>query len=154
MNRREFAATMLVAAVLPLAFGWPALAGKQAVYTGIVPGTGAGGYDLVAYFSEGNARPGEASITAIHEGITYRFASEANRAAFLAQPARYLPQYGGYCAWAVANGYTAHGDPEQWTVNDGRLYLNYSRAVRWRWERDIPGHVESGDANWPKVLDE
>ena len=85
---------------------------------------------------------GEAGITAIHEGITYRFASEANRAVFLGEPARYLPQYGGYCAWAVANGYTAHGDPEQWTVHDGRLYLNYSRAVRWRWER---GHSRPCD---------
>lgn len=154
MNRREFAAGILAVAVMPLAFVRPALAGKEAIYTGTMPGTGAGGYDVVAYFSEGRARPGEADITAVHEGITYRFASETNRAVFLGEPARYLPQYGGYCAWAVANGYTAHGDPEQWTVNDGRLYLNYSRTVRWRWELDIPGHVTSGDANWPRVLDE
>ena len=128
---------------------WP---GRKAVYTGTVPGTGAGGYDVVAYFSEGKARPRlKRGSTAIHEGITYRFASEANRAVFLGEPARYLPQYGGYCAWAVANGYTAHGDPEQWTVHDGRLYLNYSRAVRLALgNANIPGHVTSGDANWPE----
>ena len=58
MNRREFAASILAAAVMPLALVHPVLAGTEAVYTGTVPGTGAGGYDVVAYFSEGKARPG------------------------------------------------------------------------------------------------
>jgi YHS domain-containing protein len=152
MHRRQFVVGSLAAAFWAFAPAIPAWAGKDAVYTGIVPGTGAGGYDLVAYFTEGRPRQGDAQITAIHDGVTYRFASEENRAAFLAEPARYLPQYGGYCAWAVANGYTAHGDPEFWTVVDDKLYLNYSRVVRWRWAGDIPGNIAKGDANWPRVL--
>jgi YHS domain-containing protein len=154
MRRRQLVVFSLATVLAALAPTLPASAGKDAVYTGIVPGTGLGGYDPVAYFTENRPRPGEARISAIHEGVTYRFASEENRATFIAEPARYLPQYGGYCAWAVANGYTAHGDPQVWTVVDDRLYLNYSRMVHWRWERDVPGNIVKGDANWPKVLGE
>ena len=129
-----------------------ALADKPAVYTGVIDGVGAGGYDVVAY-QDGKATPGSAAISAAHEGITYRFASEANLARFSQAPERYLPRFGGYCAWAVSQGYTAHGDPLAWSVVDGALYLNYSRSIRSRWERDIPGHIASGNANWPNVLD-
>ena len=71
---------------------------------------------------------------------------------FRASPQRYAPQYGGYCAWAVANGYTAKGDPNAWSVVDGKLYLNFSKSVRRQWSKDIPGNISKGDANWPSVL--
>lgn len=152
MKRRDFlvAASAFGAGVV---LSGSAHAGNPAVYTGIVDGVGAGGYDVVAYQTEQAAVPGEESIAAEHEGITYRFASEANRETFVADPARYLPQYGGYCAWAVSRGYTAHGDPEAWSVVDHRLYLNYSKAVRSQWVQDIPGNIAKGEANWPQVLD-
>ena len=70
-----------------------------------------------------------------------------------AEPERYAPQYGGYCAWAVSQGYTASTDPEAWKIVDGKLYLNYSRSVQQKWEQDISGHIAAGDANWPKVLE-
>ena len=72
-----------------------------AVYTGIVKGVAVGGYDPVAYFTVGKPVPGKADITVTHEGATWRFASAANRDAFKAEPAKYAPQYGGHCAWAV-----------------------------------------------------
>lgn len=123
------------------------------VYTSLVPGVGAGGYDVVEYFRAGRATAGAPGITATAEGVTYRFASTANRDAFVAAPGRYLPQFGGYCAWAVANGYTAKGDPEAWSVVGGKLYLNYSKSVRSEWERDVPGNITKGEANWPRVLE-
>ena len=154
MHRRAFMsmAVGLVAAGAFLA-GGHAVADQPAVFTGLVAGTGAGGYDVVAYQRQGAAVPGDPALTHSHDGIAYRFANAEHRDAFAAAPGRYLPQFGGYCAWAVANGYTAKGDPEAWSVVDGRLYLNYSKAVRDQWSRDVPGNIARGEANWPGVLD-
>ena len=109
------------------------------------------GYDPVAYFTEQKPLKGKPEITAQHEGATYRFASAANRDAFAAAPAKYAPQYGGYCAFGVASGYKAPIEPDAWTVVDGKLYLNYNQSVRSKWSSDIPGFLRKGDANWPTV---
>jgi hypothetical protein len=74
-------------------------------------------------------------------------------AKFKADPEKYAPKYGGYCAWAVAQGYTAEIDPEAWKIVGGKLYLNYSKDVQKKWEQDIPGNIEKADQNWPGVLD-
>lgn len=71
---------------------------------------------------------------------------------FMATPEKYAPQFGGYCAWAVSQGYTADGDPEAWKIVDDKLYVNYSQRVQKRWEVDIPGYIAKGRANWPGVL--
>jgi YHS domain-containing protein len=151
MKRRTFLIAAAAGGLL-IAAG-PALAKKPAVYTGVVDGVGAGGYDVVAYQTQEAAVRGDEAITARYEGVTYRFSSEANKGAFEADPARYVPQYGGYCAWAVSQGYTAHGDPEAWSVVDDRLYLNYSQSVRSQWQGDIAGNIAKGEANWPRVLE-
>ena len=109
------------------------------------------GYDPVAYFTDKQPVRGRAEFTAQHEGATYRFASAANRDAFTAAPAKYAPQYGGYCAFGLASGYKAPIEPDAWTVVDGKLYLNYNRSVRSRWSTDIPGFIRKADANWPTV---
>ena len=109
------------------------------------------GYDPVAYFVAGRPTRGTAEFSATHEGATYRFASAANRDAFAADPARYAPQYGGYCAWAVAQGYKAPIVPEAWSVVDGKLYLNASRGVQRRWQRDVPGFIAQANRNWPTL---
>jgi len=131
----------------------PARAAQPSIFTGLVKGVAVGGYDPVAYVTDGKPVAGKTDVTLEHEGVTWRFASEANRDAFKADPAKYAPQYGGYCAWAVSQGYTAKGDPDAWTVHDGKLYLNYDKRVRATWARDIPGNVKKGDANWPGVLE-
>ena len=109
------------------------------------------GYDPVAYFTEGRPVRGKAEFTARHDDTTYRFASAANRDAFAAAPAKYAPQYGGYCAFGMAAGYKAPIEPDAWTLVDGKLYLNYNQSVRSRWSSDIPGYVRKADANWPTV---
>ena len=85
-------------------------------------------------------------------GYGSRFASTENLARFRANPNAYLPQYGGYCAWAIANGYTAAGNPNNWRIVNGRLYLNYNSEIQRRWEQDIPSLILQADANWPGVL--
>ncbi len=154
MNRRQVLKMAGGGAVLLIAVasGFPALAANDRIYTGLVSGVAVGGYDAVAYFTEKKPVRGSKDITAKHAGVTWRFASNANRDAFVADPGRYAPQYGGYCAWAVANGYTAKGDPNAWSVVDGKLYLNFSKSVRRQWSKDIPGNISKGDANWPSVL--
>lgn len=107
------------------------------------------GYDPVAYFTEGRPLEGSGDFTAEWMGATWRFASAANRDAFQADPARYAPQYGGYCAWAVSQGYTASIDPEAWRIVGDKLFLNYSKSVQRRWEKDTPGNIAKGDRNWP-----
>jgi YHS domain-containing protein len=109
------------------------------------------GYDVVAYHTEGRALEGSAEHTVQWEGTTWRFASEANAERFRADPERYAPAYGGYCAWAAAEGYIADVDPEVFEVVDGTLYLNFSRGVNRRWRRDIPGNIARADENWPQL---
>jgi YHS domain-containing protein len=154
-NRRSVLGALGLVAFLPLVFplALPAAAKEPAVFTGLIEGTGAGGYDVVAYFTENAAVAGDAAISVQHDGVSYRFASTANRDAFQADPARYLPEFGGYCAYAVANGYTAKIDPEAFSVVDGRLFLNYSKSVRRQWQANQAQFIVDGDANWPKVLD-
>ena len=109
-------------------------------------------YDPVAYFIVGEATPGNWTITSSYNDATYRFASEEHKAAFDADPEAYLPQYGGYCAWAVAQGKTAKGDARRWAVVDGKLYLNYNKGIQKKWDKDRAGFIASADQNWPTVL--
>ncbi|MDW3207459.1 MAG: YHS domain-containing (seleno)protein [Alphaproteobacteria bacterium] len=109
------------------------------------------GADPVAYFQDGRAVLGSSDFELEWNGAVWRFANAANRAAFEADPELYAPQYGGYCAWAVSQGYTASIDPEAWKIVDGKLYLNYSKGVQRRWEEDIPSRIREADANWPSL---
>jgi hypothetical protein len=109
------------------------------------------GYDPVAYFTEGRPRRGDPAFAADWQGARWLFASAANRDRFLADPEGHAPQFGGYCAWAVAEGYTAPIDPNAWRIVDGKLYLNYSRRIQNRWERDIPRNIARAIANWPAL---
>ncbi len=109
------------------------------------------GYDVVSYFiGEGVPVEGAEEFTVRHEGFDYRFANEDNAKAFIEEPSKYAPAYGGYCAWAIgANNALAEGDPQVYEIVDGTLYLNYNKGVQERWEKDIPGFIASGDENYP-----
>jgi hypothetical protein len=67
---------------------------------------------------------------------------------FQANPEAYAPQFGGYCSFAVSEGYTADGDPEAWKVVDGKLYLNYNKEVKAKWEQNQSERIQKGSANW------
>jgi len=156
MNTRKLMLTALLATltagrlvVLPDA----AEARAREIYTAPMSAIAVAGYDPVAYFDLGKAVPGAKTHTTLWKGAEFRFASAASLTKFRADPARYAPQYGGYCAWAVSQGYRAKGDPKHWRVVGGKLYLNYSADVQKRWEADIPGFIAKAEKNWPRVLD-
>ncbi len=111
------------------------------------------GYDPVAYHKDGKPAKGSGEYEVKWKDAKWRFASAEHRDLFEADPERYAPRYGGYCAWAVSQGYTAGVDPKNaWTIVEGRLYLNYNVEIKEKWEKDIPGNIAKANANWPGVL--
>ena len=145
--------TALVAGAIALfAVAAPVQARDADVYTGTFSSLAVGGYDAVAYFKDGKPVKGNAAFTFDYKGAKWQFASAENLNAFKANPTAYTPQYGGYCAWAVSQGYTASGDPLVWNIVGGRLFLNYDKSVQATWSKDIPGNVVKADKNWPSVL--
>ena len=110
------------------------------------------GYDPVADFTAAKPVKGSADFKHEWNGAEWRFASAANRDLFKAEPVKYAPQFGGYCAWAVSRGYTAGIDPDAWKIVNGRLYLNYSAKVQAQWAENISGNIQKGEENWPKIL--
>ncbi|MEQ8334661.1 MAG: YHS domain-containing (seleno)protein [Nisaea sp.] len=148
----RFLAAGIVAGFLFLLAPGPVKAGEDPVYTGFLSNLAVDGYDPVAYFAEGRPVEGAADYTLDYMGAEWRFASPDNRDAFRQDPERYAPQYGGYCAWAVAQGSTAKGDPLNWKIVNGRLYLNYNADIQTRWEQDISGNVRAANQNWPTLI--
>ena len=138
----------LVTAVFVLAAGASLMAQKvNTSFTGLA----IDGYDPVAYFTEHKPVKGRSEFTYEHGGATYRFASAGNRDLFVKDPQRYVPQFGAFCAYAVSRGYTADTDPLAWKVVDGKLYLNYNAGAQKKWEEDIAGNIQKGNANWPAL---
>jgi len=110
------------------------------------------GYDPVAYFTVSKPVEGKSEFTHTWKGANWRFASAENRNKFAAAPEKYAPQYGGYCAWAVSQGYTASTVPEAWKIVDGKLYLNYSKGIQQRWEQGGPRKlIVVANDNWKKL---
>lgn len=141
-------ALMLAAAVTAA----PSVAGAESAVNQDRKGVAIEGYDPVAYFTSSKPVKGSREHVASWMGATWWFASADNRDLFEMAPEKYAPQYGGYCAYGVANNYLVRIDPRAWTVFDGRLYLNYSLKVREQWSKDIPGNIKKADANWPKLI--
>lgn len=114
-------------------------------------GPAIGGYDPVAYFTTDKPTPGDPAITHEWQAATWQFASEANRALFVADPARYAPQYGGYCAYATSLNRVAEGDAKRWKIVDGKLYLNANWIAHKLWQTDLSGNLEDSERNWDGV---
>jgi YHS domain-containing protein len=106
------------------------------------------GFDTVAFFTAEQAVEGNPQYSFIWNGAKWYFSSADNMEKFKANPEQYAPQFGGYCAWAVSKGYTADGDPNVWKVVDGKLYLNYNRQVKEKWEAEQQKLIEDGRKNW------
>jgi YHS domain-containing protein len=111
------------------------------------------GYDPVAYFTLGTPTPGDAAITASFGGAAYQFASAANRDLFLAEPERYIPAFGGFCAMGTVFGKKLDGNPQYWRIVDGRLYLNVGEPAQTRWLQDVPGNIATATDTWPTIKD-
>ncbi len=111
------------------------------------------GYDPVAYFETGRPTRGSGFHTATHHGVTYLFANKEHQEKFNANPEKYTPQYGGYCAYGVAVGKKFYTDPTAWKIVDGKLYLNLDSKIQSKWNEDIRGYIKQADSNWTAIQD-
>lgn len=135
-----------------IVFCFIATAQKNPVYTtndGAIKG-----YDPVAYFKQGEPVKGSESFSFEWTGVKWRFSSQENLEAFKAEPEQYAPQFGGYCAYAVGNGYTYESSPMAWRIVDGKLYLNYSKGIQKKWEENRDKLIKQAEVNWPRVVEE
>lgn len=110
------------------------------------------GYDPVAYFTQSRPVKGDSDFEYEWKDAKWRFSSAENLALFTANPEKYAPQYGGYCAYAVAKNTTASIDPTQFTVVDDKLYLNFNKGVQQKWLANRDGFIVDADQNWPEIL--
>lgn len=129
-----------------------ALAGLAPVYTSFLSNNAVGGYDTVEYFKQNKAIKGKNEFQTEWKDTIWLFSSKKNLNAFLKSPEKYAPQYGGYCAWAIAHGYDARGDPLVFSIVNDKLYLNYNRDVQKQWEKNIPRFIKNADKNWKKLI--
>lgn len=147
-QRAPWASLVLVLSSL---FSVQALA-DDPIYTSFFSSVAVSGYDSVAYFTEREAVKGIDQYSTQYKGANWHFSSQANLDLFKGNPEKYAPQYGGYCAWAVSNNYTAKGDPNQWAIHEGKLYLNYNSEIQGKWSADKEALIGKADGYWPTVL--
>jgi YHS domain-containing protein len=138
----------LLAALAVVALPMTARAGSPVNADG---GLALKGYDPVSYFRGTGPQKGDPAIVSSHEGVSYRFASQGNKADFDKEPGRYLPQYGGFCAYAVSYGRKADIDPQAYAIHGGKLYVNYSLDVLETFEKRPLPFIRLADKNWPTV---
>ena len=134
-------------------FAISAFAGTKALVNVDKNGVGIKGYDPVAYFTQNQPVQGNPQFQSTHNGVKYYFASQANKAAFDANPSKYEPQFGGFCAYAASRGHTAKVEPDAFQVVDGRLLLQYDRSIRDKFNQDTQGNLKKADQNWPGIVD-
>ena len=133
----------------------PAQASAQSadpIYTSKSSNIAVGGYDTVAYFTQSDAVKGSSDFQTTYKGAQFLFSSQQNLDTFMASPEKYAPQYGGYCAWAIAHDKTAKGNPKYWAVVDGKLYLNLSRGIQKKWKKNQAEFIQDADTNYPNLV--
>ena len=155
MTIKKLVSAALVSATLLGAVMAPAQAADE---VNVVPGLSIAGaplalhgYDPVAYFTAGKPQRGTDALVHVHEGAAYRFSSQANLDRFKADPARFAPQYGGFCAYGVSVGKKFDGDPRLWKIEDGKLYLNLNEEIYQAFLEDVDGNIEKADDNWQDI---
>lgn len=135
-------------------FSTSVLAASDPIYTTFFSDKALKGYDTVAYFTEGKPVKGNSSFKTTYQGVTWLFSNKENLTMFKANPTKYAPQYGGYCAWAIgAKNSLAPGDPMQWTIYNDKLYINYDKEIQDKWLTDKDGFIQKADPQWPSILE-
>ncbi|HLF35363.1 MAG TPA: YHS domain-containing (seleno)protein [Cyclobacteriaceae bacterium] len=109
------------------------------------------GYDPVAYFTEGMPVKGDSLYVFHWKGAVWRFSNDEHLKMFGADPEKYAPQFGGYCAYGMYEGHKAKTEPDTWTIVDDKLYLNYNMNVRDLWRENRGEHIRIAETNWPEV---
>ncbi|MDP4150240.1 MAG: YHS domain-containing (seleno)protein [Bacteroidota bacterium] len=138
-------------AVLILAIAAQGRAQKAEIYS--PDGKAIKGYDPVAFFTQSKPVKGADSLSYSWNGATWLFSSRQNLQRFKADPAKYAPQYGGYCAYGTSQGHKAPTEVDTWTIVNNKLYLNYSQKVKAEWTKDEAGYIQKADKQWPQIKD-
>ena len=145
MNKIVFAAALLLAT-------HAAFAQKSEIFA--PKGKAIKGYDVVAFFKDAKPVEGADSLTYHYKDADWLFASRANLEAFKAAPDKYVPQYGGYCAFGTSEGHKAPTEAETWTIVDKKLYFNYNMKVKNNWSKKREELIEKADTQWPLIKDQ
>lgn len=157
MSRRTLLGSVLTLGAVGVAAGLattaPTSAGssKPAINQIGSPGVAIKGFDPVAYFTVGKPTKGSTEFTTSYRGAEWRFASAENKATFDTDPEKYVPVYGGYCAYGVAQGYLVKIEGDAWAVRDGKLYLNYDRGVQRTWAKNPDGYIATANKKWTRL---
>ena len=141
------------ASVIFLTFFSTAVFANDPIETGIFNNKAIYGYDTVAYFTQNKAVKGQDNITSEWKGAIWHFSTAEHKAKFDAEPEKYAPQYGGYCAYAMSRGRFVGIDEDAFTIHNNKLYLNYSKSVRDDWLADIDGFIGLADVEYAAGLD-
>lgn len=156
MRNARFLFTTLLLLIFTLGNTWAAerinTLEKQGLFSYQPNGIAIRGYDTVAYFTQGKPVEGTEKFSTEWEGATWRFSSQENLELFTTDPEKYAPQYGGYCAYGVAQDSLVKIEPDQWTIYDDKLYLNYNAKLNNEWKKDIPGYIQSADSRFESLL--
>ncbi|MDU0352938.1 YHS domain-containing (seleno)protein [Paraglaciecola aquimarina] len=135
-------------------FSETVLAADDAINTGFFNNTAIDGYDTVAYFTQSKAIKGNEQYILTWRGADWQFSSQQNLDLFKAAPEKYAPQYGGWCAYAMADeGNTVRIDGEAWDIHEGKLYLNYSKSVQAKWHKKQLDYIQQADKFYPIATD-
>lgn len=116
-------------------------------------GVAINGYDPVAYFTDNMPVKGKEALSFDWKDAKWQFSSDTNLALFKANPEKYAPQYGGFCAYGVSENHKSPTDPSAWTIVDEKLYLNYSPKVKELWTKDIPNRIKKANDYWVLIKD-
>ena len=144
MNAKSILSALLI---------WAGLVGSALAAPNVAHSTpGVNGYDLVSYHTSKRPVRGNGHFVSVHDGVAYLFSSEENQAQFDRNPDKYVPAYGGYCAFGVSVGKKFIGDPEVWRIVNGRLYLNLDANIQDQWLKDVPGRIKTADAKWEEII--
>ena len=146
-TRRRRIAGPLVTTLLLLGAAMLAQAGEFFEKNGIA----LDGYDPVGYFSDQKPVRGSTEFTAEYKGSMFHFSTASHRDQFRAAPEKFVPQFGGFCAYGAAGGYKAKIEPEAFSIIDGKLYLNYNAKVQSEWSKDTNGYIAKAEKQWPAM---
>ena len=142
-------------AILLMLWGFPALPQAMRTLQNLdKSGVAIQGYDPVAFFTQNKPVKGDAQFQSGYRGATYYFASAEDKAAFDAAPAKYEPQFGGFCAYGVSRGKTVPVKVEAFQIVNGRLLLQYDLEVRDKFNQDQAGNLAKADQNWPGIVEQ
>jgi YHS domain len=140
---------IVISLIVLISFTVTAFAQKSSVF--ITDGKAIRGYDPVAFFTDSKPVKGFDSLGYDWQDAHWLFSSAKNLEAFKANPEKYAPAYGGYCAYGTAEGHKAPTETDTWSIVDGKLYFNYNKKVKEFWLKDQPGMIKKADANWPQI---